>query len=640
MAISAPRLYRKPGSGVYFARVLIGPVATGKSAGKTELRRSLRTKCPILAGRIIGTINAVLAQVPMSHRATFYDDVHRQILDRFLGHESEPLRIEDPADLTNFIGFFEDLNQQGLEEFKGVFIERVAKRGVYSAAPPFTVRGEADREAAIQLMKELARPELSDLKDALLTRLRGRPVVPRIPDEGQVVAPPEIADQILVPAYKPAMLTVPERIASASVHGVDNPLPWNLAVERYSLSLRADDAVNSKTISERKTLLGQLHDFLVAEYGLAPNFFVHEVKKHHIAAFMDRSAGRPARSARKKLTQDNGTPSPTPTIAPGTLLKRISSLELFFRWALEEIQATDVSPADGLERRKGVLRERKNGSQESYKPFTAAQLKSVFEPRRYLMECRDADHFWAPLLGAHLGVRLGEIVTLQLDAIQQHALSGIWYADILPELAKNANSVRRLPITQPLIDLGFIDYVHKLKTLGATSLFPHRDMSTTSAIRQPSKNTSEKFARFLDVCGVTDKDLVFHSFRHTVVTALQYGGVPLHVSQQIVGHMAQDHAIKTGELTQEQARSVTFSSYTHTDIPSLTVEDPFKVLKDALEKAVRPPLDYPLLKRAAAIVLQHVRKTPEGFESGWAPQDKKYSQQMATALTGDDQSSI
>lgn len=240
--------------------------------------------------------------------------------------------------------------------------------------------------------------------------------------------------------------------------------------------------------------------------------------------------------------------------------------------------------------------------------------------------------FWAPLLGVHLSVRLGEIVTLQVDAIQQHALSGIWYVDIRPESAKNANSVRRLPITQPLLDLGFIDYVQKLKKLGAVSLFPHRDMTKTSAIRQPSKNASEKFARFLDVCGVMDKDLVFHSFRHTVVTALQYEGVPLHVSQQIVGHMAQDHAIKTGELTREQARSVTFSAYTHTDIPSLTVEDPFKVLKDALERAVQPPLDYLRLKRAAAIVLQHLRKTSQGFESGWAPQDKKYTEKMVDAL--------
>ncbi|APW39527.1 hypothetical protein RD110_21825 [Rhodoferax koreense] len=578
----------------------------------------------------------------MSHRAAFYDDVHRQILDRFIGHESEPLRIEDPADLSNFIGFFEDLNQQGLEEFKGVFIERVAKRGVYSAAPPFTVRGEDDRVAAIQLMKELARPELADLKDALLSRLRGRPVIPVQRTED--VAARDLGDdvnglpfptsgQTQIQPFRPPAVVAEAGIETPQTVPVENPLAWKVALERYGRSLRADEAVNDKTNAERQTLLSQLHDFAVEEYGLTQNFLVHEIKKHHVAAFMDMSASRPARSASKKPSGGNAASSAIPTIAAGTLLKRISSLELFFRWAMEEVQATDANPAAGLGRRKAVLRERKNDSQESYKPFTADQLKTVFEPTRFLLECRDADHFWAPLLGVHLGVRLGEIVTLQLDAIQQHAISGIWYADVRPEAAKNANSVRRLPITQPLIDLGFLDYVKKLKKLGASSLFPHRDMSTPSAIRQPSKNTSEKFARFLDVCGVTDKDLVFHSFRHTVVTALQYGGVPLHVSQQIVGHMAQDHAIKTGELTQEQARSVTFSAYTHTDIPSMTVEDPFKVLKDALEKAVRPPLEYPLLKRAAAIVLQHVRKTHEGFESGWAPQDKQYSRQMGTALT-------
>ena len=340
----------------------------------------------------------------MSHRAAIYDDVHRQVLDRFIGHESDPLRIEDPADLTNFIGFFEDLNQQGLEDFKGVFLERVAKRGLYNAAPPFTVRGEKDREAAIQLMKELRRPELSDLKDALLTRLRGRSIIPASPDEGPVrrelpsdsaVPTFQTENQVMVPASTPASAVVAARIKAPSpvIGEVDNPLPWTTALERYCRSLRADDAVNDKTISERKTLLGQLHDFMIAECGLAPNFFVHEIKKHHIAAFMDRSAARPARNAQRKLATADDAPHPTSTISAKTLLKRISNLELFFRWAAEEVQATEVNPADGLGRRKGVLRERKYISQASYKPFTAAQLKSIFEPTRFLVECRDADHF-------------------------------------------------------------------------------------------------------------------------------------------------------------------------------------------------------------------------------------------------------
>ena len=72
----------------------------------------------------------------------------------------------------------------------------------------------------------------------------------------------------------------------------------------------------------------------------------------------------------------------------------------------------------------------------------------MFRPAWYLEQCRDADHFWAPLLGLHLGARLGEFINLSLDQIQQHAISGIWYVDLKPEDVKNQNSVRRLPITQ------------------------------------------------------------------------------------------------------------------------------------------------------------------------------------------------
>jgi hypothetical protein len=135
----------------------------------------------------------------------------------------------------------------------------------------------------------------------------------------------------------------------------------------------------------------------------------------------------------------------------------------------------------------------------------------------------------------------------------------------------------------------------------------------------------------MDQSGLPNKELVFHSFRHTVVTALQCAGVPLHVSQQIVGHAAQDHAIRTGHMTVEQARSVTLTVYTHADIPSLNAPDPFKTLKNALEDNLMLPLDYVHLKKAAAVVLAHTRKSKAsktGFDSGWPPQDKAYSEKL------------
>ncbi len=92
---------------------MLEPQLSEKTARKTELRRSLKTNCPILAGKIVATINAVLANVPMSARPAVYDQIHDQALSRFMGQESQGMRIENQEDLQNFFGFFDDLNQPG-----------------------------------------------------------------------------------------------------------------------------------------------------------------------------------------------------------------------------------------------------------------------------------------------------------------------------------------------------------------------------------------------------------------------------------------------------------------------------------------------------------------------------------------------
>ncbi len=105
---------------------------------------------------------------------------------------------------------------------------------------------------------------------------------------------------------------------------------------------------------------------------------------------------------------------------------------------------------------------------------------------------RAADYFWAPLLGIHLGCRLGEIVTLELDSIKRDEASGIWSLQVEDERAKNEHSVRSLPLPNRLVELGFTEYVEHVRKMGATKLFPHRDLSGPTAKLDPSKRCSEQ----------------------------------------------------------------------------------------------------------------------------------------------------
>ena len=169
------------------------------------------------------------------------------------------------------------------------------------------------------------------------------------------------------------------------------------------------------------------------------------------------------------------------TLSPLTLTKKISDLRTFFAYALAELKAVVEDPAAGLislardYKKKGT----KNGVH--YRPFTNTQLAAIFEPKRFLAASRDPDHFWAPIVAIFLGQRLGEIVTSTMVAIGYDEHMGIWYLDVTAENAKNEHSVRRLPITQGLIDLGFVEYVKHVRALGGTHLFPHRDMTTATA---------------------------------------------------------------------------------------------------------------------------------------------------------------
>lgn len=355
---------------------------------------------------------------------------------------------------------------------------------------------------------------------------------------------------------------------------------------------------------------------------MGPDPFVREIATHHLSAFLDTASNRNVR----------GPAESGKTAAATTLIKKISDLRSFFGVAFDEFNATNSDPTVGLEKRRKALNSVAADEEEHYDPFETGHLIKIFEPRAYLASNRDADYFWAPLLGLHLGTRLKELVTLALANIQQHSATGIWFIDVTPEKAKNKNSIRRLPIPSRLVQLGFIEYVEHVRQLGATRLFPHRNVSGTTAQNDPSKNCSRAFGKYLDSLDIKSKRLVFHSFRHTVVTALQDCGTPLLDSMQITGHQAQDHAIKTGVITAQQARSVHLKVYTHADKARLNVEYPLSRLKEHLDRSIVVPLDYNRLSKAAAVVLKNTRKKADGFKSGWAPQLTEYTEEQIQRL--------
>jgi integrase len=207
-----------------------------------------------------------------------------------------------------------------------------------------------------------------------------------------------------------------------------------------------------------------------------------------------------------------------------TVNDHITILNGFFEYCISNKVVNMVNPAKDL-----YIVDADNKA-ESYEPFTVEELQRIFQPDLYLKKLKLPDFYWCPLIALFTGARAEEIASL--DVAQIYPVKGIWIIDILK--GKNANAKRRVPVHKVLIDLGLVDYRASVLNAGYTKLFPHVQPGTNGY----RKNMTRMFGTYLDLpkVNIVDPLKVFHSFRHTVVTALTDKGVNDGLKRAMVGH--------------------------------------------------------------------------------------------------------
>jgi len=194
-------------------------------------------------------------------------------------------------------------------------------------------------------------------------------------------------------------------------------------------------------------------------------------------------------------------------------------------------------------------------SNEKRSAFTTDNLKSIFEtPHFHNHDWKKGQgrnepyRFWLPLIALFTGARLGEICQLKTSDIFQ--VDNIWIFNITNEFdkatgkkikkVKNKNSLRKIPISQQLIDIGILKFVTNLKN-GA--LFP--ELNT----KQNGIDAAQKWVNnFLKRCGVHQTYIkTFHSIRHTYITRainldikpIDVGAISGHLSKNDFGEVAE-----------------------------------------------------------------------------------------------------
>ena len=217
--------------------------------------------------------------------------------------------------------------------------------------------------------------------------------------------------------------------------------------------------------------------------------------------------------------------------ASRTIDEKLVAVRSFLIWCRTQKQYIDTDPSDGVKVR---------AQSRSYAPFSSSDLQVMFHSKEYLEnKHRTSWQYWIPLIALYTGARQNEIAQLKAADIVEE--DGVWVINITDagddQKIKSRAGVRKVPINNTLVDLGFVSYASHLSTKNIDRLFPD--------LRKGSKGWGQKVSRWFNdtykkKCGIQDDSSggrkVFHSFRHTAITKAMSEGLPLQHCQQVFGH--------------------------------------------------------------------------------------------------------
>lgn len=221
--------------------------------------------------------------------------------------------------------------------------------------------------------------------------------------------------------------------------------------------------------------------------------------------------------------------APAKTMAISTVNKYLTRYSSLFDWANRHgyVQGNYFN---------GLTISSKKKSEDNRAIFTRDDLTQLFCGDVFTRnQYKHNYQYWLPLLGLLTGARLNELAQLYVDDI--HNESGIVSLDINKNTSdkrlKNVASQRRIPVHSQLIRLGFESFVRQQRSEGATRLFKELKHSRDGY----AKNASRWFnGRYKVLCGITHRDKVFHSFRHTATTELKHQDVDEKKVKALLGH--------------------------------------------------------------------------------------------------------
>lgn len=203
-------------------------------------------------------------------------------------------------------------------------------------------------------------------------------------------------------------------------------------------------------------------------------------------------------------------------IGNSTVNKYLDHVAGAFRWAAErQRKYVEFNPFEKTQLPEGVQRERSR----EFSPVELQHYISLMADT-YLPDY--PENSWIPLIMLYSGMRNNEIAQLYVDDIQERdgiQFFRIWANGDRNQRIKKEVSQRNLPIHSKLVELGFMEYVEKMRISGHEQLFPNCTFIERTG-RYYDDNLSARLNTLVD-CVSPDKKLRVYSLRANFKTSIE-----------------------------------------------------------------------------------------------------------------------
>lgn len=316
------------------------------------------------------------------------------------------------------------------------------------------------------------------------------------------------------------------------LHKDDDHILLNELINRYIDIKLKDGKISKETVSDHINRISALQVII----GNKP---INKYDRSDMRSFRDILATLP-RTWRKEYNNSKiniqdiiKNSKDVKKLSTKTINVHVEAVSTMFSWAVNEglLQSNPAKELSIKDNQPDI---------DKRQPFSIDDIQLLFFAGDYTYDhFAKPSYYWVPLISLYTGMRLEEICQLHTEDIYRE--EGIYIIDVRREskdglndkILKTNNAIRKIPIHSHLIELGFVDYVRKLKSNNEIRVFS--ELNKTARSPKYGKQVGKQFAAWVAKKGISGAK-TFHSLRHSFSDFFKKRNLHTDMFRQVFGH--------------------------------------------------------------------------------------------------------